>query len=113
MAFKHYNQNQLVLFPHTFDDLIPMDHPVRIVNEVLDKINIRTLLDAYRKEGNPSYHPLMMLKVMVFAYMENIYSSRKIEKAMRENVLFMWLSNMNIADHNTIARFPVKNGNVQ
>ncbi|MCP1302244.1 transposase, partial [Chryseobacterium sp. S0630] len=42
---------------------------------------------------------------MVFAYMENIYSSRKIEKAMRENVLFMWLSNMNIADHNTIARF--------
>ena len=47
----------------------------------------------------------MMLKVMVFAYMENIYSSRKIEKAMRENVLFMWLSNMNIADHNTIARF--------
>jgi transposase len=105
MAFKHYNQYQLVLFPHTFDDLIPMDHPVRIVNEVLDKINISTLLDAYRKEGNPGYHPLMMLKVMVFAYMENIYSSRKIEKAMRENVLFMWLSNMNIADHNTIARF--------
>lgn len=105
MAFKHYNQNQLVLFPHTFDDLIPMDHPVRIVNEVLDRINISTLLDAYRKEGNPSYHPLMMLKLMVFAYMENIYSSRKIEKAMRENVLFMWLSNMNIADHNTIARF--------
>ena len=105
MSFRHYNQNQLVLFPHTFDDLISTDHPVRIVNDVIEKINIGTLLKAYRKEGNPSYHPVMMLKVMVFAYMENIYSSRKIEKAMRENVLFMWLSNMNIADHNTIARF--------
>ncbi|MDP9960552.1 transposase [Chryseobacterium lathyri] len=53
MTFKHYNQNQLVLFPHTFDDLIPMDHHlVRIVNDALDKINISTLLDAYRKEGN-------------------------------------------------------------
>jgi transposase len=105
MGFRHYNQNQLVLFPHTFEDLISRDHPVRIVNDVIDKVNISTLVKAYRKEGNPSYHPLMMLKVMVFAYMENIYSSRKIEKAMRENVLFMWLSNMNIADHNTIARF--------
>lgn len=105
MGFRHYNQNQLVLFPHTFEDLISKDHPVRVVNEVLEKVNLSKLLNAYRKEGNPSYHPLMMIKVMVFAYMENIYSSRKIEKAMRENVLFMWLSNMNIADHNTIARF--------
>lgn len=71
----------------------------------MDKVNISTLVNIYRKEGNPSYHPLIMLKVMVFAYMENIYSSRKIEKAMRESVLFVWLSNMNIADHNTIARF--------
>ena len=47
----------------------------------------------------------MMLKVMVFAYMNNIYSSRKIEKALRENINFMWLSNMSIVDHNTVNRF--------
>lgn len=105
MSFKPYNQNQLVLFPHSFDDLIAKEHPVRIVNSVLDKIKIEPLLQAYSKEGNSSYHPVMMLKVMVFAYMENIYSSRKIEKALRENILFMWLSNMSIVDHNTIARF--------
>lgn len=105
MNFKPYNQNQLVLFPHSFDDLISSDHPVRIVNDVLDNIKIDPLLRAYSAEGNPSYHPRMMLKVMVFAYMENTYSSRKIEKALRENVLFMWLSNMTIVDHNTIARF--------
>src|SRR5690625_7673672 len=47
----------------------------------------------------------MMLKVMVYAYMDNIYSSRKIEKAMRENINFMWLSAQQVVDHNTIARF--------
>lgn len=73
MGLRHYNQNQLVLFPHTFEDLISNDHPGRIVN---DKVNISTLVNVYRKEGNPSYHPLMRLKVMVFAYMENIYSKR-------------------------------------
>src|SRR5699024_8788995 len=45
------------------------------------------------------------LKVMVYAYMDNIYSIRKIEKAMRENINFMWLSGQQVIDHNTIARF--------
>lgn len=105
MNFKYYNQNQTVLFPYSFDDLIPEHHPVRIVNGILERINIAPLLKAYSKEGNPSYHPVMMLKVMVFAYMNNVYSSRKIEKALRENINFMWLSNMSIVDHNTINRF--------
>ena len=105
MNFKHYNQNQLVLFPYSFEELIPENHPVRIVNDILEKVNIEPLLKAYSKEGNPSYHPVMMLKVMVFAYMNNIYSSRKIEKALRENINFMWLSNMSIVDHNTVSRF--------
>ena len=105
MNFKYYNQNQTVLFPYSFEDLIPDNHPVRIVNDILERINIDPLLKAYSKEGNPSYHPVMMLKVMVFAYMNNIYSSRKIEKALRENINFMWLSNMSIVDHNTVNRF--------
>ena len=47
----------------------------------------------------------MTLKVMVYAYIDNTYLSRKIEKAMRENITFMWLSAMQVADHNAIARF--------
>lgn len=49
-----------------------------------------------------------MLKVMVYAYMDNTYSSRKTEKAMRENINFMWLAAQQVADHNTIARFRSK-----
>ncbi|MBS7320485.1 MAG: transposase, partial [Myroides sp.] len=63
------------------------------------------LLKAYSKEGNPGYHPKMLLKVMIYAYMSNIYSSRKIELAIRENINFMWLTGMSTVDHNTINRF--------
>lgn len=103
--FKVYNQQQNWLFPPSIEELIPEDHPVRIVNGVIEQLDIKPLIKAYSKDGQPSYHPKMMLKVMVYAYMDNTYSSRKIEKAMRENINFMWLSNKQVADHNTIARF--------
>ncbi len=102
---KDYNQNQNWLFPPSIQELIPEDHPVRIVNSVIEQIDIKPLLETYSKEGHPSYHPKMMLKIMVYAYMDNIYSSRKIEKAILENINFMWLSGRQTVDHNTIARF--------
>ncbi|MFV0232885.1 IS1182 family transposase, partial [Empedobacter falsenii] len=105
MNFKHYNQRQTALFPYSFDDLISEKHPVRVVDQVVESINIQPLLKAYSKEGNPGYHPKMLLKVMIYAYMSNIYSSRKIELAIRENINFMWLTAMSTVDHNTINRF--------
>ena len=105
IRFQQYNQQQNWLFPPSIEELIPADHPVRIVNGVIEQLNLDLLISEYHKEGKPGYHPKMMLKVMVYAYMDNTYSSRKIEKAMRENINFMWLSAMQVADHNTIARF--------
>lgn len=106
--FRSYNQQQNWLFPPSIEELIPDNHPVRIVNGIIEQLNLDLLIAEYSKEGKPSYHPKMMLKVMVYAYMDNTYSSRKIEKAMRENINFMWLSAQQIADHNTIARFRSK-----
>lgn len=108
LKFQDYNQQQNWLFPPSIEELIPPDHPVRIVNGVIEQLNLELLTQAYYAAGKPSYHPKMMLKVMVYAYMDNIYSSRKIEKAMRENINFMWLSANQVADHNTIARFRSK-----
>ncbi len=105
MNFKHYNQRQTALFPYSFDDLISEKHPVRVVDQVVESINIQPLLKAYSKEGNPGYHAKMLLKVMIYAYMSNVYSSRKIELAIRENINFMWLTGMSTVDHNTINRF--------
>jgi transposase len=104
-VFKPYNQQQLLAIPPKLEDLIPSSHPVRVVNEVINKINIEPLLKAYHIRGSSSYHPLLLLKVLVYGYVTNIYSSRKLAAACQESIYFMWLSSMSYPDHNTINRF--------
>lgn len=104
-AFKPYHQDQLLMLPPKLEELIPKEHPVRIVNDVINKINLEPLLDAYHIKGGSNYHPQMLLKVLIYGYVTNIYSSRKLEAACRESIYFMWLSAMNYPDHNTINRF--------
>jgi transposase len=105
VVFKSNHQHQAMLLPPDLSDLVASDHPVRIVNEVLDKVDISALLQQYKPGGTSSYHPRMLLKVLVYAYINNIYSSRKIEEAVAQNIHFMWLSGMSKPDHNTINRF--------
>lgn len=104
-VFKSYNQQQILAIPPTLEELIPAAHPVRIVNEVINKINIEPLLKAYHIRGSSSYHPQLLLKVLVYGYVTNIYSSRKLAAACQESIYFMWLSSMSYPDHNTINRF--------
>jgi len=95
----------MMLLPPSLDELIIENHPVRIINQVIDQINIEPLIKNYKGGGTSSFHPRMMLKVLVYAYINNVYSSRKIESAVKENIHFMWLAGMNRPDHNTINRF--------
>jgi transposase/IS5 family transposase len=105
IKFKPYQQNQLMAIPPTFDEMIPQNHPVRVVNQIIEDINLDPLLKNYKSCGCSSYHPRMLLKVLVYGYLCNIYSSRKIEAAVKENIYFMWLAGMEQPDHNTINRF--------
>lgn len=105
VVFKPYTQQQAFLLPPSLEELIRADHPVRTVNSVLDKVDIEPLLKKYKGGGTSSYHPKMLLKVLVYAYVNNIYSSRKIEEALQANIHFMWLSGMSQPDHHTINRF--------
>lgn len=105
VVFKNNHQNQGMLLPPDLNDLIAANHPVRVVNGVLEKVDITELLRQYKPGGTSSYHPRMLLKVLVYGYINNIYSSRKIEEAVSQNIYFMWLSGMSKPDHNTINRF--------
>jgi transposase len=66
---------------------------------------IDPLLRQYKGGGTSSYHPKMLLKVMIYAYTQKTYSSRRIAKALRENINYMWLSGMNKPNFRTINRF--------
>lgn len=105
VTFKSTLQNQLSLLPLDLNDMIAADHPVRIVGAILDKIDIGNLISRYKTGGASSYHPKVLLKILVYAYINNIYSSRKIEEAVSQNINFMWLAGLNKPDHNTINRF--------
>ncbi|QQS30866.1 MAG: transposase [Sphingobacteriales bacterium] len=90
--FKAIPANKLSLFPENIFDKIPANHPVMLVNELVDGLDIDHIIKQYKGGGTTSYHPRMMLKVLFYAYLNNIYSCRKIEKALHENIHFMWLS---------------------
>jgi transposase len=105
VVFKRYVQNQPMLLPPSYEDMVPLNHPVRVVNEVVERIDIGALERSYKGGGTSSYHPRLLLKVVVYAYLRNIYSSRKMEQALNENVHFMWLAGGAKPDHNTINDF--------
>lgn len=98
VTFKTYSQNQLSLLPPSYDDLVSANHPVRVVNYIIDQLDITALEKEYKGGGSSSYHPRMLLKVLVYAYLRNVYSSRKIEQALQENIHFMWLSGQSKPD---------------
>lgn len=102
---KFYNQNDSLLLPPSLGELIPATHPVRIVNGILDRFDISEIESTYKGGGTSSYHPRMLLKVVVYAYLCNVYSGRQMEKLLLENIHFMWLSGMNRPDFRTINRF--------
>lgn len=87
--FKPYVMGQPYLLPPSYDHLIEPGHLVRVVSEVIDRLDLSPLLGQYKGGGASSYHPKMLLKVLVYAYTQKIYSSRKIAKALRENIHYM------------------------
>ena len=105
ITFKSYSMEQMSLLPPSLEELIPEHHLVRVVNRVVEELEIEPLMAKYKGGGTSSYHPRMMLKVIVYAYTQKIYSSRKIEKALWENIGFMWISGGNRPDFHTINNF--------
>jgi len=104
-VFKKYEQHQVVLLPPSLEELIPAKHLVRTVDAAVDNLNIEPLLASYKGGGTSSFHPLMMLKVLVYAYLSKTYTSRRIAKALREDINYMWLSGMQQPDFRTLNLF--------
>ena len=97
---------QLVL-PLNLEILIPEDDSVRLVSQIVDELDFRKLNLTYSSKGrNPSVKPRILFSILVYAYMNGIYSSRPIEKACKRDINFMWLlQGIKAPDHNTIDRF--------
>lgn len=85
---------------------IPEDHPVRLLNAVMERMNYTKLRAAYSRQGRIEYSPKILLKVLVYGYMRKETSSRRLEACCKENLTFMYLlEGRRAPDHNTLNRF--------
>lgn len=114
MAYRYGNREQIDLFPASIEDYVKEDHPVRAYDAFIEAIDFKELgivLDEH-KVGNSEYNPRTMLKFLVYGYSYGFRSSRKLERALHENLSFIWLSGGLKPDHKTIAEFRRKNKSI-
>jgi len=106
MNFREYNQEQGQFIPLILTKAIEEDHPARVINDIIEALDISGIYDYYSKEGNPSYHPLMMLKVLFYCYMIGVFSCRKIRDRLEDyNLPLLYLAAGNMPSFTTINNF--------
>lgn len=105
--YNEFNDNFQLILPLNLENLIPEDDSVRLLSHVLEGLDYRKLYKAYSSVGRkPAVEPKIMFKILSYAYSQNIYSSRKIEKACTRDINFRWLlQGYKAPDHATISRF--------
>jgi len=109
MNVREYNNQEGILFNHYLDEMLEEGDVSFIIEELIDEINIESLYRKISERGNPAYHPKMMLKVLFMAYTIGVYSSRKIEKLLKNDVRFMYLSGRQRPNFRTISDFRKNN----
>ncbi len=108
--YKPYISNDTLLFPPNFGDFIPSDAPARLISDIVDVMDLKEIHASYSEasDGQPPYHPAMLLKAVLFGYMNKIYSTRGLESAMTRDAHLIWLSSYQFPDHTTISRFKTR-----
>jgi transposase len=106
------DRDQATLFPERIDDVIEADNPVRVVDAYVDALDLAALGFDVEPEatGRPGYHPATMLKIYLYGYINQIQSSRRLERECQRNIELMWLTGQLTPDFKTIADFRRDNG---
>jgi transposase len=103
--FRPINRDTGFLLPPSVDEWLPQRHLARFVVEVIDGLDLSELVKAYRGSGSASYHPAVLLGLMVYGYATKTFSSRAIERATYDSVAFRFIAGNEHPDHDTIATF--------
>ena len=106
-TFRPYEPDQIFLMPTSMRDWLPADHLAYFISDVVEQLDLSVTMQRYRGEerGYPPYHPVMMVKVLLYAYCVGVPSSRKIAKRLEEDIAFRILAANNTPDFRTISDF--------
>ena len=102
---KSYSNNDRLFFLLNPNEDIAENDPVRVVDAVVESLDLREFKKLYRERGRCPYHPKMMLKIILYAYMNNVYSCRNIERQVQRDIHYIWLAAQERPDFVTINRF--------
>jgi transposase len=103
--FRPINRETGFLLPPSVDEWLPQRHLARFVVEVIDGLDLSELEKAYRGSGSASYHPAMLLGLLVYGYATKVFSSRALERGTYDSVAFRYIAGNEHPDHDTIAAF--------
>src|SRR5258708_25641403 len=103
--FRTIDRQTGFLLPPSVDEWLPEKHLARFVVEVIDGMDLRAMSGSYRGSGSASYHPCMLLGILVYGYATGGFSSRKLERATYDSVAFRFIAANDHPDHDTIAMF--------
>src|SRR5277367_5890992 len=107
------DRSQLILLPDCLDDYVGEDNPVRVVDAFIDELDLAVMGFAGvipEATGRPSYHPVTLLKIYLYGYLNRVQSSRRLEREAQRNIELMWLVGRLAPDFKTIADFCRDNG---
>jgi transposase len=103
--FRPIDRDTGFLLPPSVDEWLPEKHLARFVVEVIDGLDLRAMSGSYRGSGSASYHPTLLLGILVYGYATGVFSSRKLERATYDSVAFRFVAANEHPDHDTIAAF--------
>lgn len=103
--FRPVDRDTAFLFPPSVDEWLPQRHLARYVVEVVETLELSEMVKAYRGSGSASYHPGMLLALLIYGYATRVFSSRAIERATYDSVAFRFIAANAHPDHDTIAHF--------
>jgi transposase len=103
--FREVDRQTGFLLPPSVDEWLPERHLARFVVEVIERLDLSVMVKAYRGSGSASYHPSVLLGLLVYGYATGVFSSRKLERASYDSVAFRFIAANDHPDHDTIATF--------
>src|ERR1700724_3100836 len=103
--FRQFDRATGFLLPPSVDEWLPEKHLARFVVEGIEGLDLRSMSGSYRGSGSASYHPALLLGLLVYGYATGVFSSRKLERATYDSVAVRFIAANDHPDHDTIATF--------
>src|SRR5258708_13600686 len=106
--FRTIDRETAYLLPPSVNEWLPERHLARFIVEVIDRLDLSAMSRSYRGTGSASYHPTLLLGLIVYGYATGVFSSRKLERASYDSGAFRFIAANQHPDHDTIAAFRLR-----